>query len=157
MAAGEFFGEYHHQIDEKCRIRIPSKFKEILGDKPFFTRGANNTILILKHDEAKKMLDDEFGGVSVLDPLNSMPLRLMGSTAFYADEDKQGRIILTPKLMEHAKIKEKGSPDFCKDVVFIGAYNRIEIWRGDIWEELSDKEAEDYDKNLAAMNAAKKS
>ena len=32
-------GEYHHNIDEKGRIILPSKFREDLGDEFFVTRG----------------------------------------------------------------------------------------------------------------------
>ena len=32
-------GEYHHNIDDKNRLVLPSKFRNELGDKIIITRG----------------------------------------------------------------------------------------------------------------------
>ncbi len=34
-----FMGEYHHNIDDKARMVLPSKFREELGDNFVVTRG----------------------------------------------------------------------------------------------------------------------
>ncbi len=34
-----FMGEYHHSIDEKGRLTIPSKIREELGEEFIVTRG----------------------------------------------------------------------------------------------------------------------
>ena len=41
--------------------------------------------------------------------------------------DPQGRILIPPKLREHAGLK--------KDVVLVGVGSRIEIWDSEKWEE----------------------
>ena len=41
-----FMGEYHHTIDEKGRIIIPSKFREDLGEKFIITRGIENCLFV---------------------------------------------------------------------------------------------------------------
>lgn len=47
-------GEYHHQIDEKGRIRIPAKLKEALGVSPMITRGSNGCLFVFSKEQAKK-------------------------------------------------------------------------------------------------------
>ena len=37
-------GEYHHNIDEKGRLIIPSKFREDIGDKFVITRGLDGCL-----------------------------------------------------------------------------------------------------------------
>ena len=44
-------GEYHHNIDEKGRIIIPSKFREDLGDKVIVTRGLEDCLFLYSENE----------------------------------------------------------------------------------------------------------
>ena len=39
-----FIGEFHHNIDDKGRIAIPSKYREILGNNFVITRGIEHCI-----------------------------------------------------------------------------------------------------------------
>ena len=47
-------GEYHHNLDEKGRLIIPSKFRNDLGKKFIVTRGIEKCLFIYS-------LDDIFG------------------------------------------------------------------------------------------------
>ena len=53
-------GEYHHQIDEKGRIRIPAKLKEALGMSPVITRGSNGCLFVFSKEKAEKMFESSF-------------------------------------------------------------------------------------------------
>jgi len=144
-----YFGKYHHQIDEKQRFRIPSKLKDIVGDNPFIMRGPNNSLIVLKADDATQMLQEQFGSISIFDPSEkSRTLRMLTSTAIYAEEDKQGRMILPSGLMEHAKIKEKGKNEINRNIVIVGVYNKIEIWSEAVWDKHTSEGEEDFDDKL---------
>ena len=39
-------GEYHHNIDEKGRLIIPSKFREDIGNEFIVTRGLDGCLFI---------------------------------------------------------------------------------------------------------------
>ena len=41
-----FMGEFHHNIDEKGRLIIPSKFRYELGEKFIVTRGLENCLFV---------------------------------------------------------------------------------------------------------------
>ncbi|MCL2234772.1 MAG: hypothetical protein FWC11_06745 [Firmicutes bacterium] len=151
-----FFGKYQHQIDEKSRIRIPSKLKDIVGDSPFIMRGPNNSLVVLKSEDAKKMLEEQFGNISIFDPSEkSRTLRMLTSTAIYAEEDKQGRMVLPASLLEHAKIKDKESGEINRNIVIVGVYNKIEIWSEPVWDKHTNAGEEDFDDNLFALVANK--
>ena len=52
-----FMGEYHHTIDEKGRIIIPSKFREELGEKFIITRGIENCLFVYSLESWKNITD----------------------------------------------------------------------------------------------------
>ena len=141
-----FFGEYRHQIDEKGRIRIPPKLKDMLGENPFITCGANNCLIVLPKQDADRIFDERFRSLDVLDPVNSKSVRIMASRGFIAEEDKAGRVLLPQNLIQHAGI--------LKNVVTIGAYNRVEIWSEENWNEYSDIDADAFDECLKAASEA---
>ena len=39
-------GEYHHNLDNKGRLTLPSQFREELGEDIVITRGFENTLLV---------------------------------------------------------------------------------------------------------------
>lgn len=143
-----FVGEYRHQVDEKYRLRIPAKLKEQLGENPFIMRGTNNSLVVFKKDEAESLLKDMFKDIAIADPEKNKPLRLIMSSGFFAEEDKQGRILLPPALIKHSKIS--------KNIVTIGAFNRVEIWSEENWDSYCDVESEEFDESLSQIVSGSK-
>lgn len=118
-------GEYHNNIDLKGRVVIPSKFREILGEKVVLTRGLDGTLFIYGISDFKDLTDKlvELPFTSI----NSRNFtRFMLSGAITLEFDKQGRIIIPTYLKEDAKLE--------KEVVIIGVLNRVEIWAKDTWD-----------------------
>ena len=48
-------GEYHHNIDEKSRLIIPSKFRNELGREFVITKGLDKCLFVYSLDEWKKI------------------------------------------------------------------------------------------------------
>lgn len=124
LAVAILTGEYHHQIDEKNRIRIPAKLKEALGSSPMIARGSNGCLFVFSKERAEKMFESTFNSDD-FDESKTRALRLMASSAAFPEEDKQGRIQLPASLIKAAGIE--------KNVVTIGAYDRVEIWSEERW------------------------
>ena len=119
-----FMGEYHHTIDEKGRIIIPSKFREDLGEKFIITRGIENCLFVYSLSSWEK----------ITNKLESLPftkkdvrqfVRFFLSGATTAEFDKQGRVNVTSPLISYA--------DLQKDCVVIGTGDRLEIWSQENW------------------------
>ena len=119
-----FMGEYHHTIDEKGRIIIPSKFREDLGEKFIITRGIENCLFVYSLSSWEK----------ITNKLESLPftkkdarqfVRFFLSGATTAEFDKQGRVNVTSPLISYAKLQ--------KDCVVIGTGDRLEIWSQEDW------------------------
>ena len=52
-----FMGEYHHNIDDKGRLIIPSKFREDLGSEFIITRGIENCLFAYSKKDWQKIVD----------------------------------------------------------------------------------------------------
>ena len=48
-------GEYHHNIDDKGRLILPSKFREDLGEEFVITRGLEDCLFVYPNDEWQKI------------------------------------------------------------------------------------------------------
>ncbi len=127
-------GEYHHSIDEKGRIIIPSKLRSELGDTFVVTRGFENCLFIYSIVEWEK----------IVTKLKNLPftkkdardfIRFFLSGATTLDFDKQGRINIPSTLITYANLN--------KECAVVGVNDRLEIWNLDSWNKfLSSNQAD---------------
>ncbi|MFA6407178.1 MAG: division/cell wall cluster transcriptional repressor MraZ [Candidatus Paceibacterota bacterium] len=123
-------GEFKHNVDEKGRLAVPSKFRDLLQGGAIITRGLDHCLFVFGLSEwenlAKKLV------ALPLAQANSRAFaRLMLAGAMDVKVDVQGRILVPDYLREYAGLK--------KQVVVAGLYNRIEIWDAEKWEEYKAK------------------
>lgn len=112
-------GEYRHNIDDKGRITIPSKFREEIGMKFVVTRGLDGCLFVYSIDEWNKIVSKlQTLPFTKKDARTFMRFFLSGATV--CEFDKQGRINLTNSLILYAGIQ--------KECTIIGVNDRLEIW-----------------------------
>ncbi len=129
-----FMGEYHHSIDEKGRIIIPSKLRYDLGESFIVTRGLDGCLFIYPKNEWENIVNKYKELPNVKDARNFMRFFLSG--AVNAEFDKQGRINISTPLASYAGLK--------KDCVIIGVNERLEIWSKERWEEFMTQNEENF-------------
>ena len=126
-------GEFHHNIDEKNRLIIPSKFRTEIGDKFVITRGIEKCLFVYSLNEWE----------NIVSKLKTLPFtqknsrdftRFFLSGATICEVDKSGRTCISTPLVNYANLK--------KECVIIGANDRLEIWDLDAWDNffLSNEE-----------------
>lgn len=124
-----FIGEYEHVIDNKSRVIIPAKFREIFKErfveKFYVTRGLEQCLFVFTEDTwknvAKNFRDKPFT------QMNTRTFnRLFFSGACEAVCDKQGRILIPDYLKSFAQIKT--------EITIVGVSDRIEIWAKEKWQ-----------------------
>ncbi len=117
-------GEFHHNIDEKGRLILPSKFRDDLGEEFVVTRGLEECLFVYPKTEWAK----------ITSRLNNLPftkkdarsfMRFFLSGATATVFDKQGRINITSPLISYAGLE--------KECVIIGVGDRLEIWSLEKW------------------------
>ncbi len=144
-----FWGEYFHTVDEKGRIIIPSKFRNILENKYIerfvILKWPDGCIAVFTEQGFEKDVKKPLRKSSWAKASSRDINRALGATVSFADCDNQGRINISQKLLDSAYIK--------KDVAVIGTGNHFEIWDKDMWlnrqkdikiEELLEKIADNF-------------
>lgn len=120
-----FLGNFTPKLDDKGRLFLPAKFREQLSEGVVVTRGQERCLtvwsqadfeeLYLRTKETAKVTSKDFRDYA----------RMLSSAASQETPDKQGRITIPPVLREYAALR--------KEVVVIGAWNRVEIWNPEAW------------------------
>ena len=135
-------GEYHHNIDEKGRLIIPSKFREEIGNSFVVTRGLDGCLFVYSLVEWEK----------IIAKLKKLPftkkdarvfIRSFFSGATECEFDRQGRINITSPLVGYA--------DLTKECVIIGANDHLEVWGKANWDNFfteNSEKLEDIAENL---------
>lgn len=121
-----FMGEYQHSIDDKGRMIIPAKFRDLLGTSFVVTRGLDQCLFIYPMQEWQ-VLEQKLKALPLMKSDARAFTRFFFSGATECEWDKQGRVNLPANLRQYAKLE--------KDCVVLGVSNRVEIWSKDTWEQ----------------------
>ncbi len=124
-----FMGEYHHTIDTKGRLIIPSKFREVLGDDFVVTKGLDGCLFVYDNTEWS-IFEEKLKALPLVNKESRKFVRFFLAGAACVEVDKQGRVLIPSMLREFAALD--------KEVVLTGVGGRIEIWNKDRWEEASE-------------------
>lgn len=127
-----FRGRSKHILDDKGRLAIPTRFKEVLNRKE------QDCLVLTNHDsclwaftsEDWSVIEERASSLSLFDHAVNTYRRYFISGAQECLV-KQGRITIPPDLREIGGLK--------KEVVLVGELKLFEIWDKDRWEEEFDR------------------
>ena len=123
LTKNTFIGEYAYSLDSKGRINIPAKFRQALSDDNENTfviaRGMDPCIWVYPLSQWKE-IETNLRDLSSLSKIHRTFVRNTARYASPSTYDKQGRITLTPSLIEYAGLE--------KNALIIGMVNKMEIW-----------------------------
>ena len=122
-----FLGEFHHSLDDKGRVILPSKFRDPLSRGAIISKG-DGCLFIYTLSELEEVAN-EIREKSKASPQAREAARSFFAGASDVTPDKQGRLNLPNPLRNYAKLK--------KEVTLLGVYSRIEIWDKATWNERS--------------------
>ena len=137
-----FSGTIYHQLDEKSRVRIPSKFfpkaeggaelEDKTGKIFYFMAGSQGCISVYTREALEERLQKLLSIPDDNADVVKAKRKIMGSIE-EVETDKQGRTVVPANLRALAKIT--------KELVSIGVGDHFEIWA-----------KEEYDKNDLDMS-----
>ena len=128
-------GEYRHNIDDKGRLIITSKFRDELGPEFILTRGLDGCLFVYSMDKWN----------NIISKLEKLPftkkdartfMRFFLSSATVCCLDKQGRININISLINYAKIQ--------KECTIIGVNDRLEIWASEKLDDILNSNIDNF-------------
>lgn len=128
-------GEYHHNLDEKNRLIIPSKFRFDIGEKFVITRGLEKCLFVYSLQEWE-MISNKLKTLPFTKKDSRAFTRFFLSGASICELDKSGRVNIPNILVEYANLE--------KECVIIGANDRLEIWNNDLWNNFIDENESEF-------------
>ncbi len=136
-----FTGTYEHTIDNKGRLSIPIKIRDVLkeyGSEKLYLTILEDCIEAYPLEEwAKK--EEKLRNLPSRDKEIKMFLRAQYSRAYDCKLDRSGRILIPPYMRNGSSIDSK--------VAILGVMDHFEIWPLDKWEE----QFKEIEKNMTSL------
>lgn len=123
-------GVTQKRIDSKGRLSVPKKLRDLL------VNGVDDEITVLKLDGCiqlypRRTWAEIRGKIEELSPFDQRTRKLQRFWGMNSDcliMDNEGRITLSRDQKVYAGIK--------RDVILVGAINKVEIWELEIWQKM---------------------
>jgi MraZ protein len=133
-----FEGRSRHTLDEKGRLAIPARFREVLnqkGDTSLVVTNLNNCLVAFAMGDWRSRIKEKAVNLPLFDNAATTYLRYFVSGAVECPL-KQNRILIPPDLRNLAGLN--------KEVVLVGSLTRFEIWDKLRWEEEFERVKETF-------------
>ncbi len=124
-----FRGSSFHTIDDKGRIIIPSRFRDVIkagGGNGVMVSRMDRCLFAYTYTEWNKIENRVLSLSEQNDNMRRFRRVFVGGASDCVC-DKQGRILIPPVLRHYAELD--------KDIVLVGVLNHFEIWSLIQWEE----------------------
>jgi len=140
-----FLGQYHHSFDDKSRLTIPARFRDLLTDGAFVIRGLDNNLMVLTNP-AFETIYQRVKVMNITDPAARLLRRLILGAAFQLQVDNSGRILIPQELRTYANLEG--------EAVLVGQGDYFEVWSPTLWQEQEAKiqDAETNAKRFATLD-----
>ncbi len=120
-------GEYEHTIDDKNRVTLPAKFRQAFSDGVFVARGIDPCLLVFPPDGWNRLVAEQMDGLNPFSREARQMSRFIFAGALEGELDRQGRIMLSPALIQHANLE--------REVIVAGVRDHLELWEPRAWRE----------------------
>lgn len=140
-----FLGQYRHNLDDKGRLTIPARFRDLLVEGVYITQGFESNLLAFTAVSFEK-ISQRINQMSLTDPAVRQLRRLLFSAAALTEVDRAGRILLPPFLREVAGIQA--------EVMLVGAGDYFELWSPEHWQKQANllRDTQANEQRFAAFN-----
>ena len=124
-----FRGSFDHTLDAKNRLTIPARLRKPLADGVVVAlqRDRDHCLAIWCAEDFGPYVDSLLEGIHPLSDDYSKLERFFNAYSAELELDAAGRVMMPRHLLDKTQLG--------KDVVVIGAGNRLEVWDREAWRD----------------------
>ncbi|HEY9527491.1 MAG TPA: division/cell wall cluster transcriptional repressor MraZ [Anaerolineales bacterium] len=120
-----FLGQFQHNLDEKGRLMIPARYRELLAAGAFITQGFDRCLMVMT-DSYFAQVYDRINSMNLADPTARLLRRLILSNAYSVEVDKVGRILVPGNLRQVIALNG--------EAIVAGQGDYFEVWNPADWD-----------------------
>jgi len=125
-----FLGQFQHNLDEKGRLMIPARYRELLAAGAFITQGFDKCLMVMT-DVYFGQVYDRINSMNLADPTARLLRRLILSNAYPVEVDKVGRILVPGNLRQVIALNG--------EAIVAGQGDYFEVWNPADWSAQMDQ------------------
>jgi MraZ protein len=132
-------GTYPRTLDDKNRLVFPKRIREQLREPKlvYLSPGPDQCLWIYHVEGIEELARKHLGEAPATDEEVRAFRRLFFAQTERLDVDRAGRILLTDRLKQFARLQ--------REVVLIGVVDHLELWDASRWEAYSAQNAARFD------------
>jgi len=146
-----FLGQFQHNLDDKGRLMVPARYRDLLAAGAFITQGFDKCLMVMTDAHFKEVYNI-INGMNMADLAARELRRMILSNAYPVEVDKVGRILVPQNLREFLGIASG-------ELTVAGQGEYFEVWTPAEWKSQMDKlqDVEANAQRFATLNLSKNS
>jgi len=125
-----FLGQFQHNLDDKGRLMVPARYRDLLAAGAFITQGFDKCLMVMT-DVYFQQVYERINSMNLADPTARMLRRLILSNAYPVEVDKVGRILVPQNLRQFLGITSG-------ELTVAGQGDYFEVWTPAEWKAQMD-------------------
>jgi MraZ protein len=144
-----FLGQFQHTLDDKGRLMIPARYRDLLAAGAYITQGFDKCLMVMTDSHFNEVYAI-LNALNMADPSARMLRRLILSNAYPVEVDKVGRILVPQNLREFLGVASG-------ELIVAGQGEYFEVWTPAEWKAQMDNlhDVEANAQRFATLNLAK--
>jgi len=144
-----FLGQYQHTLDDKGRLMVPARYRDLLAAGAYITQGFDKCLMVMTEEHFNEVYAI-LNGLNMADQSARMLRRLILSNAYQVEVDRVGRILVPQNLREFLGVPSG-------ELIVAGQGEYFEVWTPAEWKSQMDSlhDVEANAQRFATLNLSK--
>lgn len=125
-----FLGQFQHNLDDKGRLMIPARYRDLLAAGAFITQGFDRCLMVMTEAHFNEVYS-LINSLNMADPSARQLRRMILSNAYQVEVDKVGRILIPQNLREFLGVANG-------ELIVAGQGEYFEVWAPAGWRSQMD-------------------